>query len=190
MQEGNSMTTSTTISRRQTLAGVAATVMVPGAAAVLGAGYSASLDELIAPYDIETKSIIHQVVDDILRLIPPPQGDAVGRHDRITDPSPDPVFAAIEKHRQALQAWLAEDDETLSARLLAAERDAWLAWLTTPPTAMAGVIATMEHASYRPYDSSEYANLAESTQYSSDIPEAGEAFPLMIAEALRKIAGR
>jgi hypothetical protein len=184
------MTTSTTVSRRQTLAGVAATVMVPGAAAVLGAGYSASLDELIAPYDIETKSIIHQVVADVLRLIPQPQGDAIDRPDRIAGPSADPVFAAVEKHRQAVQAWLAEDDETLSAQLLAAERDAWLAWLTTPPTTMAAVIATMEHASYRPYDSSEYANQAESTQYSSDILEAGEAFPLMIAEALRKIAGR
>jgi hypothetical protein len=115
---------------------------------------------------------------------------AIERHDRIADPSADPVFAAVEKHRQAVQAWLAEDDETLSPQLLAAERDAWLAWLTTPPTTMAGVIATMEHASYRPYDSSEYANLSQSTQYSSDILEAGEALPLMIAEALRKIAGR
>jgi hypothetical protein len=184
------MTTSTTVSRRQTLAGVAAAAaMVPGAAAVLGVGYSASLDALLAPYDIETKRIIHKVVDDVLSLIPPPQGDALDRHDRVADPSADPVFAAIEKHRQAVQAWLAEDDETLSAQLLAAERDTWVEWLETQPTTMAGVIATMEHASHRPYDSSEYANLTESTQYSSDVLDAGEAFPAMIAEALRKIAG-
>jgi hypothetical protein len=41
--------------------------------------------------------------------------------------------------------------DKISNQLLAVERDAWLAWLTTPPTTLAGVIATLEHASRRPY---------------------------------------
>jgi hypothetical protein len=48
--------------------------------------------------------------------------------------------------------------------------EAFLAWLTTPPTTMAGAIATLEHASRHAYEA------------------AGEAFPAMIAQALRKIA--
>jgi hypothetical protein len=50
---------------------------------------------------------------------------------------------------------------------------------------MAGVIATLEHASQQPYppdadcpDDHVYANLAESAQCSDDILVAGEQFPL------------
>jgi hypothetical protein len=83
------MTTST-VSRRQTLAGVAATAaagIVPGAAAAapefrhqgalgaLPAGYNRSIDALIAQYDIDKQSIIHNAVDYLVRLWPPP-GDA------------------------------------------------------------------------------------------------------------------
>lgn len=44
----------------------------------------------------------------------------------------DPVFAAIEKHRQAVQAWQAapgetHEDDKISNQLLAVERDAWRA---------------------------------------------------------------
>jgi hypothetical protein len=49
--------------------------------------------------------------------------------------STDPVFAAIEKHRQAVQAWQAavgqkHEDDKISDQLMAVERDAWRAWLT------------------------------------------------------------
>jgi hypothetical protein len=37
---------------------------------------------------------------------------------------PDPVFAAIERYRQAVQRWLAEDDDTRSAQLLKAADEA------------------------------------------------------------------
>jgi hypothetical protein len=75
--------------------------------------------------------------------------------------------------------------------MLEAEGDAFIAWLTTTPTTMAGVIATLEHASHRPYDGADYANLAESAQYfhgRGSPCNAGEQFPAMVAAALRKIA--
>jgi hypothetical protein len=98
------------------------------------------------------------------------------------DSGDDPVFAAIERHRQATQVWLAALDDANAPDTIniAAEAgsdaaldhvyEAFLAWLTTPPTTMAGAIATLEHASRHPYEA------------------AGEAFPAMIAQALRKIA--
>jgi hypothetical protein len=61
--------------------------------------------------------------------------------------------------------------------------------LTTPPTTMAGVIATLEHASRRVNDP-DYANLAESAQCLGDALTDGEAYPQMIADAPRKIARR
>jgi len=39
----------------------------------------------------------------------------------------DPVFAAIERHRQAIQARLAEHDDDTGMQLLAAETHAFLA---------------------------------------------------------------
>jgi hypothetical protein len=62
---------------------------------------------------------------------------------------------------------------------------------------MAGVIATLEHASVSHGDTDcddDYANLAESAHYRgdgdgdpNDVLTAGEQFPAMIAEALRKL---
>jgi hypothetical protein len=60
---------------------------------------------------------------------------------------------------------------------------------------MAGVIATLEHASRRPYphnpdypDDHVYTNLIETGEYPpGDVLEAGEQFPQMIATALRQM---
>jgi hypothetical protein len=96
-----------------------------------------------------------------------------GTHSATTDPG----IAAIEKHRQALRAWQTAPGDTheadkISNQLLAVERDAWREWLTTPSTTMAGVIATLEHASRRPYtqnsdypDDHVYTNLIETGEY-------------------------
>jgi hypothetical protein len=109
----------------------------------------------------------------------------------------DPVFAAIERHRQVIQARLlalhTDQPDEISNQLLTAEGNAFLAWLTTPPTTMTGVIATLDHASHRPSDNVlpgdyTYAHLAESAQYFGNIRKAGEQFPAMIAAALRQIA--
>jgi hypothetical protein len=116
----------------------------------------------------------------------------------------DPVLAAIEKHRQAIQALSAlhEPPEALVTQLARAEVDAFLAWLTTPPVTLAGVIATLEYASHQPYvsdhhpDDHVYTNLAEAAQYDpgdgdpDGILKAGEQFPAMIAAALRKMAAK
>jgi hypothetical protein len=126
--------------------------------------------------------------------------------DPTTQGTDDPVFAAIERHRQAAQTLSAahEPPDALLEQLSAAEEDAFLTWLTTPPTTLAGVIATLEYASRRTCEAAAYANLAEipyanlaeSAQYCrgdgeddpSDIVAAGEQFPAMIAAALRQIA--
>jgi hypothetical protein len=57
--------------------------------------------------------------------------------------------------------------------------------LTTPPTTMAGVIATLEHAGMRDY---EHTILLESAHYHGERLDAAEQFPAMIAAALRKIS--
>jgi hypothetical protein len=54
---------------------------------------------------------------------------------------------------------------------------------------MAGAIATLQHASSR-NDGDDCAHLTETAEYPSTRDEAnGEAFPGMVAEALRKITG-
>jgi hypothetical protein len=107
-----------------------------------------------------------------------------GRHLPVASAA-DPVFIAIEQHRQAARALSAayQMPDALLDQLQRAEEDALLAWLTAAPITMAGVIATLEHASRRPYVSDYpydyvYANLAESAQCSDDILLAGEQFPL------------
>jgi hypothetical protein len=115
-------------------------------------------------------------------------------------PAGDPTFAAIERHREAAQALSAAHDppEALLDELSRTEENALLAWLTTPPTTLAGVIATLEYASHRPYVSDYpndhvYTNLAESAQYDPgsgnghNVLAAGEQFPAMIATALSQI---
>jgi hypothetical protein len=112
----------------------------------------------------------------------------------------DPVFAAIERHREAAQAVAAahEPPEAILDELSRTEENALLAWLTTQPTTLAGVIATLEYASHQPYVSDYpnnhvYTNLAEAAQYDpgngdpDGILKAGEQFPAMIATALRQI---
>jgi hypothetical protein len=115
-----------------------------------------------------------------------------------TQSTDDPVFAAIERHGQAAQTLSAahEPPDELLEQLSAAEEDAFVAWLTTPPTTLAGVIATLEYASRRACEAAPYANLAESAQYCrgdgeddpSDVLTAGEQFPALVAAALRRIA--
>jgi hypothetical protein len=64
--------------------------------------------------------------------------------------------------------------------------------LTTPPTTLAGVIATLNHASRRSDEEGNgdhaYVHLAEAAQYiGNDIVAAGAQLPAMIAAALRQI---
>jgi hypothetical protein len=107
----------------------------------------------------------------------------------------DPVFAAIRRHRQAVQSRIPEHDEDAAGKLLDAESDALLVWLTTPPTTMAGVLATLDHASarqpwpacWRPDDHDGCTNLLESADCDHEWFAAIEQFPAMIATALRQI---
>ena len=114
-----------------------------------------------------------------------------GKHFTTTD---DPAFAAIARHREAVQALTTAHKlpDELVTQLLGAEVDAFLAWLTTPPTALAGALATLEYASHRPNvwdypDDTCTQTRPRPAQY-NDILEACEQFPAPIAATLRQIA--
>jgi hypothetical protein len=125
--------------------------------------------------------------------------------------SDDPVFAAIERHRKVIQVKQRYDKETkerhrsrrmtraeierddaIIAQLLEAEGKALFVWVTTQPTTMAGVLATLEHAVVKNGDpndphyrrSEDPTNLFEGAEGAH---EAFEQFPTMIAAALRQI---
>jgi hypothetical protein len=109
----------------------------------------------------------------------------------------DPVFAAIARHSEAEREWRALSGDTpneVSGAALERAQDALLAWLKTVPTTLDGAIATLEHAAVKYGDGfDDYANLAESAQYSrggggaGDVLAAGERFPAMIADVLRQL---
>ena len=112
--------------------------------------------------------------------------------------SPDPVFAAIERHRQTIEAYQAADrtanaggDDKAAQAVADAARntvgDAWWNWLTTPPTTMAGVLATLEYAaSTSPHDPDRTVLLY--WDLPSDCADWEPAkFPAMVAAALRRI---
>jgi hypothetical protein len=99
--------------------------------------------------------------------------------------SDDPVFAAVERHHKAVDAWLLEEKkEKPNARLQDAEQDAYVAWLTTPPTTVGGAIATHATTRNEPWED---GILLESAHYDGRRRTAAQQFPLMIAAALRKI---
>jgi hypothetical protein len=116
------------------------------------------------------------------------QGSVVRSPDPTAQATDDPAIGAIKRCREAMRAWegsLTSHDEALSVQRLCAANNAILAWLTTPPTTMAGVIATLEHASVR---DCELTFLLESAHFDGERLAAAVQFPQMIAAALRKIA--
>ena len=149
----------TTVSRRQAL------VSLPAAAAALTPGTANALGEL-------------------------PRASA----------DDDPVFGAIARCATALAAWerslMGEDwerslmgDPGPMLQLLDASEDAIVAWLTTTPTTMAGVVATLAYASERDGErDDERGLLLESANYPGERLGAAAQFPAMIAAALRRIS--
>ena len=109
---------------------------------------------------------------------------------------PDPVFAAIERHRQAVQAWFAalEADaangrynpltEAIADAALNAERDACLSVLSTVPTTLAGAIAALDYAA-SPAPVGDGRTIL--SDWDGEPSELVKRFPAMIAAALRQI---
>jgi hypothetical protein len=117
------------------------------------------------------------------------QGSVMRSPDATAQSTDDPAIAAIERCREAMRAWecsLTTHDEALSVQRLCAANDALIAWLRTPPTTIAGAIATLEYASLR---DCEQTLLLESAHYNGERLAAAGQFPQMIAAALRTIAG-
>jgi hypothetical protein len=112
----------------------------------------------------------------------------------------DPVFAAIARHRQAVQALLTAmdaaniryDEAAEAARDDAGDAvgDAFTDWVTTQPTTMGGVLATLDYAASISLIDDDRTVLAY-----YDLPIEGcsdfepAKFPAMIAAALRQIRG-
>jgi hypothetical protein len=116
---------------------------------------------------------------------------AMASHD--AQAADDPVFAAIERHREALRALsTAQDDANAvfdwtaeAARDAAYDRanDALIDWLKTAPTTMAGVLATLDYAASAIDDD---RTVLSDMQGGPDF-ELVQQFPAMIAAALRKL---
>jgi hypothetical protein len=113
----------------------------------------------------------------------------------------DPIFAAIDAHRQELD----RRNQTIEAicaaedRHKAEERDAWhryeeasIALLKTKPTTMAGVVALLNYVAL-PECSGPGAceTILDGARLSSnrEAAAAAERFPALSAEVLREIAG-
>jgi hypothetical protein len=125
----------------------------------------------------------------------------------------DPIFAAIEAHHDAMKsltaAYNAQDDmeesgaQKGSAEWAAAEttvynansrhNQAQLDFLTTAPTTMAGILASLDHAasSMFPYEEGESLTVQQNALCAGcegeELVVAAEQFPAKIAATLRKL---
>jgi hypothetical protein len=107
-----------------------------------------------------------------------------------TAAAPDPIFAAIEYHRAARDAWWGLNDKApdeVSDDLLSirgdAEQDALTDLLETRPTTVAGVIAVLRHVDQhlRQYEEEETQPFGNCTD---PLASAGATFLATIAAAL------
>jgi hypothetical protein len=104
----------------------------------------------------------------------------------------DPVFAAIARHREAERALAAalHDDAYGQAAIAALDRahDALVDWLTTSPTTMAGVLATLDYAASplggEPGDRTVLSDVWDSAEW---LERPVRQFPALVAAALRKL---
>jgi hypothetical protein len=110
----------------------------------------------------------------------------------------DPVFAAIEAHRATIRAftaafppgywntpeYIAAEPEIENANEL--DEDAEAAFLTTQPTTLAGILASLEHAAE---DTGGDGTILDSASRCNreDVSDAAEAYLAMIAAAMRKL---
>jgi hypothetical protein len=93
---------------------------------------------------------------------------------------PDPVFAAIERHRAADAAWAADVDND---RRHKAEGRAIVALLKTQPTTLAGCAALLR---YIGEIGPGHHDAALFKSWTDPWRSAGAAFPVMIAEAIER----
>jgi len=93
--------------------------------------------------------------------------------DSTTTYSTDPAIAAVEANRAAIKARAVFEQTCLT-------------WLTTAPTTIEGVKATLEHASV-PIDPPETMTVLIDASEDDNLRDATYAFPGMIAKALGHI---
>jgi hypothetical protein len=104
----------------------------------------------------------------------------------------DPVFAAITRHREAERAFSAalRDNAYDGAAVAALDRahDALVDWLTTSPTTMAGVLATLDYAASplggEPGDRTILSDVWDSVER---LERPARQFPALVAAALRQL---
>jgi hypothetical protein len=104
----------------------------------------------------------------------------------------DPVFAAIARHREAERAFssVLRDDACGEAAIAALDRahDALVDWLTTSPTTMVGVLATLDYAA-SPLGGEPGGRTVLSDVWDSleRLERPARQFPALVAAALRKM---
>ena len=113
----------------------------------------------------------------------------------------DPIFAAIEVHKKAMQALSAaysaqgetEEDSPEIDDANDRHEDALFDFLTTAPVTLAGAIAALDYAASPMFPDQKGANNRETLQLAAtmagdkDFVEVGAQFPAMIAATLRKL---
>jgi hypothetical protein len=153
-----------------------------------------SIDAMLEGFDRKTKEHIFEVI----------MGWVNAHHDAKTG-APDPVFAAIEAHKQALDVHrkaikpiataigpIDPDDEDALSEANVAERKTLLDFLLTEPTTIAGAFAALEFASSPVYPDTHdicpapVLALAFVCGY-FDLAAASADWPAMIARNIRRL---
>lgn len=144
------MTLSTKHTRRDLLAGIpaVAAAMTTTMTTTAAIEEPESIDAMLKGVDRKTREHIFDVIVGWLNA-----------HDDAKTGAPDPVFAAIKAHKQAMADAQVKaepvtrvidpdlDDETALAAACDNERDTLLEFLLTEPTTIAGALAALEYAS-------------------------------------------
>ena len=124
----------------------------------------------------------------------------------MTRTATDPIFAKIEAHRAAVQAWRAaggisgemhsddpgyEEAERLTSKESDREMKALRALLRCRPTTLAGVIALLDHLGQPQLlcEKSDGTVLSGTDRWWKENKDEVRAFPHMLADALRSLVG-
>jgi hypothetical protein len=100
-------------------------------------------------------------------------------------PAPDPIFAAIERHRAAMAVQEFEDDEACSLAC-EAEWEAREDFLLTEPTTIAGIAAVLDYVN-SPDVNTGSQTILHGAWENPDMSDLAESFLPTIAATLRRL---
>jgi hypothetical protein len=192
------MNADSTMSRRGLLAGVPAIAVaaVPAVAAAVPVAITAAPKSIDAMLEGVDRKVKRQILDVIFGWL--------GAHEDAKTGAPDPVFAAIEAHKHAMEEVRVKavpvtrlvvpdpDDEEALSEACDNERETLLDFLLTEPTTIAGALAALEFASSPIFPETEGVVpppvLAPAfTSGDTDLIDVAAEWPAMIARHVRRL---